>query len=159
MKLLLWGPCPLSLHTNPTELSIKNFKIKLISEELPIHLLLHWQNAKKHPNYFCPRCLRELEDIAHLLICVWNHMRFTTLITQAIYKTARKLETFYINTRNFVQAFISLHITKHMPIGFITQDTLAPFRDNNNRFKHTPLLHHNIIVAIYKELWCTSRIV
>jgi len=60
---------------------------------------------------------------------------------------------------NFIQAFISTHINKQVPLGFITEDTLAPFESKKNKYKYAPLVHHNIISAIYKEIWLTSRAV
>ena len=46
-----------------------------------------------------------------------------------------------------------------MPLGLITKNTLASFETNSNKYKYTPLIHHNIIVAIHKRIWLTSRTV
>src|SRR6185295_12927413 len=55
--------------------------------------------------------------------------------------------------------FVTTHITKHLPLGIITEDTLASFDTNSNRHKYAPLIHHNIITAIYKRIWLTSRMI
>ena len=127
IKYISYGEKPLALSTDPLSSAIKNFKIKLLSEELPTYLLLHWRNAKKYPNYLCPRCLSAPEDITYLLICIRNHLWLTTLITQVLYETSQKLEIPCQHIDIFVRMFVITHITKHLPLGIITKDTLAPF--------------------------------
>lgn len=62
MKLLSWGPCPLFLHTDPTESSIKNFKIKIINDKVPTNLTLHYRNPKNYLYYLHGRCKTEKES-------------------------------------------------------------------------------------------------
>jgi hypothetical protein len=81
------------------------------------------------------------------------------LIKYTLIETANKLELRYENTRKFIQAFIHNHIKKQMPLGIITNDTLAPFENNKHKHKYAPLVHHNIISAIYKKIWLTSRVI
>jgi hypothetical protein len=155
LQYISYGEKPLALTTSPSSSAIKNFKIKLLSEELPTYLLLHWRNATKYPNHLCPRCYNASENITHLLTCIRNNLRLTTLISQAVYKASNNLEIPVFEISNFIQAFISTHINKQVPLGFITEDTLAPFKSKKNRYKYASLIHHNIIsVNIQRDLAC-----
>jgi len=131
----------------------------LLSEELPTYLLLHWRNQKKYPNYLCPRCRVAPEDITHMLTCIQNHFWLKTLITQTVHETSRKLELRYQDLDSFAKAYIDIHITKYVPVGLITEDTLAPFNTSYEKHKYAPLIHHDITTAIYKRIWIPSRMV
>src|SRR6185437_15257176 len=85
---------PKALYTNPTLSNIKNFKIKLIAEELPTHLLLHLRNPKKYPNHFCPRCYSISKDYSHLLTCVSNHFTFNTELRRLLHQQNKYTKSF-----------------------------------------------------------------
>ncbi|CAG8777055.1 5653_t:CDS:1, partial [Ambispora leptoticha] len=87
-------------------------------------------NTTKYLDYRCPRCFNGPEDITHLLICIRNNLRLTTLITQVVQETFRKLEIPHLGLDTFIKSFINLHINKKMPLGIITDETLAPFEKN-----------------------------
>ncbi|CAG8645940.1 4384_t:CDS:1, partial [Ambispora leptoticha] len=81
-----------------------------------------------------------------------------TLITQAVQETSCTLEILHFRLDDFTQAFTNLHTIKKMSLGLITDETLASFKQNKDKRKYAALIHHNIITAIYKKLWITSRI-
>src|SRR6185312_1065166 len=72
LKYLSLEDKPLFLSTNPLVSRIKNFKVKLIADDLPTHLTLYDRNPQKHPYYTCPRCYAVPKDTAHLLTCIRN---------------------------------------------------------------------------------------
>jgi len=154
---LSYNDKPKGLYTNPSASNLKNFKIKLISEELPTCLLLHLRNQSKYPNHLCPRCYTTSEDITHLLTCIRNPFNFQTELKRILIKAATKLELPLHDTDEFIKSYTYLHIQKQLPIGFITNLTLAPFNTKILQTRHAPLIHHLITEFIYKEIWLPSR--
>jgi len=148
---------PKALYTCPTLSNLKNFKVKLLAEELPTFLLLHFRNPTTYPNYLCPRCYSAPEDYAHLLTCLYNHVNLKTEINRILNSIADQEEKPLTNPAAFVQTYLDLHITQQTPIGLITRRTQAPFATEHLRRKLTPLLHHKIAELIYKEIWLPSR--
>src|SRR6185312_14800159 len=157
LETLIFNDKPKALYTNPTLSNIKNFKIKLIAEELPTHLLLHLRNPKKYPNHFCPRCYSTSEDYSHLITCVSNHFTFNTELRRLLLKIAKEKKLALENPEEFISNYTYLHINKKVPIGIITGQTLAPFTSQHHKKKLSPLLHHRIAKLIYKEIWIPSR--
>ena len=148
---------PLSLQTNPTYSKLKNFKVKLLAEELPNYLTLYYCNPDKHKNYLCPRCLKELENNSHLISYIRNSTTIDSLIRDTILITSQELELMATTTRDFIAAFKYLHIQQEVPLGIITSATLAPFDKYSDKIKYVPLIHHLIIKSIYQEIWLPSR--
>lgn len=157
LDTLSYNDKPKGLYTNPSTSNLKNFKIKLLAEELPTHLLLHLRNQSKYPNHLCPRCYSASEDIVHLLTCIRNPFNFKTEIKRILTQTATKLELALHDADGFINSYTHLHIQKQLPIGFVTNLTLAPFNTKMLQMKHTPLIHHLIADFIYKEIWIPSR--
>src|SRR5260364_33224 len=148
---------PSALYTHLLALNLKNFKVKLISEELLTFLLLHFCDQRKYKNYLCPCCYAEPEDIAHLLICVANHINWTTEICKILTRISNEIETPLYCPENFMQSFKNLHINKKAHLGIITNFTLLPVSSPYQQKKYTPYLHHLIIEMIYKTIWLPSR--
>src|SRR5260364_78426 len=149
---------PKALYTSPALSNLKNFKVKLLAEELLTFLLLHFRNPTTYPNYLCPRCYSAPEDYTHLLTCISNPFFFKIELTRILNRIADKEEKLLNNPHLFVQSYYNLHITQQVPIGLITERTIAPFTTEHLRKKITPQLHHNIAKFIYKEIWLPSRI-
>ena len=76
---------PLSLYTNPSTSALKNFKIKLIADELPTALTLYQRNPICYNNYLCARCYSSPETIAHLLTCIYNLSPIDSAIYDILY--------------------------------------------------------------------------
>jgi hypothetical protein len=157
LDTLSYNDKPKGLYTDPSASNLKNFKIKLLAEELPTHLLLHLRNQSKYPNYLCPRCYSAPEDVPHLLTCISNPFNFNTELKRILIKVATKLELPLYNVDGFISSYTHLHIQQRLPIGFITNLTLAPFNTNLLQTRHAPLIHHTITEFIYKEIWLPSR--
>src|SRR6185437_8736353 len=47
LEYLSYNDAPKALYTHPSLSNLKNFKVKLLAEELPTHLILHFRNPKK----------------------------------------------------------------------------------------------------------------
>ena len=148
---------PQALSTNPASSNLKNFKIKLIADEIPTHLTLHLRNQKKNPSHLCPRCYSASEDVAHLLTCLANPTNFLKEIKYILNRFAEKNNLQLTDPDNFIRCYKELHIEKKVPIGIITNITLAPFHTTALRKKYTPPLHHLIVEYIYKNIWIPSR--
>jgi len=157
LSTLSYNDKPKALYTDPNKSNLKNFKVKLIAEELPTFLLLHFRNPIKYLNHLCPRCYSAPEDYAHLLTCTTNPFFFKTELTRILNRIADKEEKPLNNPHLFVQSYYNLHIIQQVPIGLITERTMAPFVTEHLKKKITPRLHHNIAEFIYKEIWLPSR--
>lgn len=141
LSTLSYNDKPKALYTDPNRSNLKNFKVKLIAKELLTFLLLHFRNPIKYPNYLCPRCYSAPEDYAHLLTCISNPFFFKIELTRILNRIADKEEQPLNNPHLFVQSYYDLHITQQVPIGLITERTMAPFTTEHLKKKITPQLH------------------
>jgi len=148
---------PLSLSTNPTFSQLKNFKVKLLTNELPTFKTLHERSPFKYQDYRCPRCLSSEETIAHLISCTSNNSSLISLLKDIIQALATELKLDLVQPVDFTSSFIHLHVNNQLPLGFITVATLAPFARPSDKLKYAPALHHLIIKMIYHEIWLPSR--
>ena len=148
---------PLSLSTNPNFSKLKNFKVKLLANELPTYSTLHSRNPTKYNNYLCSRCLSSPEDNAHLISCLRNATTIDSIIRDTILAISEELEILSTHVNEFTSAFKRLHIQQKFLLGFITTETLAPFERHIDKMKYVPLLHHLIIKLIYHKIWLLSR--
>ena len=123
LHYLQTGDLPTTLCTNPRNSKIKNFKIKALADKLPNHLKLHYRNPKKY-NHICPRYGIESESTTHILICRYNSCSLEQIISKVLRRLANTKEIILKNQDNFIYRFIHIHITKGLPLGFITQETL-----------------------------------
>lgn len=156
-QYLSYNDKPKALYTHPSLSNLKNFKVKLIAEELPTQLLLHLRNLHKNPNHLCPRCQAAPEDIIHTLTCISNPFSLCTKLNSILKEVAEKYKLQYEIPNNFIQTYIDLHITKAVPISIITTSTTIPLSSNRLKQKYTPVLHHHITEFIYQEIWLPSR--
>ena len=108
LEYLTYNDKPKSLSTNPKASNLKNFKVKMLAEELPTDLLLHFRNPKKYKNHLCPRCYAESEDIAHLLSCIANNHNPKRKIKEIITNIASKHELILNQTDLFINALLDL---------------------------------------------------
>jgi len=137
--------------------TLKNFKVKILANELLTHLTKHYRNPTKYKNYLCLRCQIVSEDFSHIITCLYNQIRLETLIQQAIQKISRETESNITNIDNFIYNYKVLYLVRGCLIGFITEDTIAPFENIVQKKKFTSLLHHTITSSIYDEIWLPSR--
>src|SRR5437868_15323773 len=113
---------PTTLYTNPRNSKIKNFKIKTLADKLPNHLKLHYRNPKKY-NHICPRCGIESETTVHLLTCRYNSRTLEQIILKILNHLVDTKEIILNNQNSFINKFIYIHITKGLPLGYITKET------------------------------------
>jgi len=92
-----------------------------------------------------------------LLTCIRNASTLESQLKDITTVLAEELELQIINLREFITAFKNVHISRGLPLGFITTAMLAPFGKQSDRIKYSPLLHHLIIKIIYDEIWLPSR--
>jgi len=157
LKYISYADKPAALYTHPSLSQIKNFKVKMIAEELPTHLILHYRNPNKNPNYLCPRCYVEPEDIVHIFTCISNHLIWERELRRTLLRVAVEIESPLENPDEFIKSFTFLHLEKKMPFGLITNSTLFPTSSRHIQDRYTPLLHHEIVKTLYKEYWIPSR--
>ena len=68
-QYLSYNDRPKALYMDLVRSNLKNFKVKLLAEKLPTHLILHFHHPTKHSNHLCPRCYTESEDISYIITC------------------------------------------------------------------------------------------
>src|SRR5260364_72152 len=79
---------PLSLSTNPSFSQLKNFKVKLLTNELPTFKTLYERSPSKYQDYCYPRCLSSEETIAHFITCISNNSFLISLLKDIIHALA-----------------------------------------------------------------------
>ena len=114
------------LYTNPVLLKQKNFKVKVIANELLIHLILHYRKPAIYKNYLCSRCYRVPESIIHMLSYHYNQYPIENIIKQIINQIAEKEDLILSDINNFINNYTFLHINQTLPIRFITKRIQFP---------------------------------
>ena len=147
----------LSLYTNPSTSALKNFKIKLIADELPTALTLYQRNPTYHNNYLCSRCYSSPETIAYLLTCIRNFALIDSAIYDILYTLWDDLNLPISNIPNFITNFKNIYITQQAPLEVIFEETLALFENLVDKQKYTPIFYYLLIKLIYEEYWILSR--
>ena len=151
LAYLSHGERPLSLCTNPSTSALKNFKIKLIADELPTTFTLYQQNLIRYNNYLCARYYSSPETIAHLLTCICNLSPIDSAIYDILYTLRDDFNLPTSNISNFITNFKNIYITKQVPLGVIFEETLALFENLVDRQKYTPVFYHLLVKLIYEE--------
>src|SRR5207237_672087 len=105
----------------------------------------------------CYRLGIESETTTHILTCKYNSCSLEQIISKVLRRLADTKEIILKNQDNFIYRFTHIHITKGLPLGFITQETLIPTDNTTLQLKWTPKLHHDIITEINDNIWIPSR--
>ncbi|CAG8800758.1 12178_t:CDS:2, partial [Dentiscutata erythropus] len=121
---------PLSRYTSPKESNIKNFKVKLIMEELPNYENLYIRDKIKYISSECRRYNTTIEDNTHWLFCIKNIVKIDNIIKEAI---------------------LEIEIEKDIKTKFLNSNKNVATRMTNK-------LHHKTIVKIKEKIWLQSKI-
>jgi hypothetical protein len=155
-KYLNFQNKPLSRNTDPKKSTLKTFKVKILTSELPTHLTLYNRNPKSYPNPHCAKCPNIPEDILHMLICPHNQVELKEIIKEAITKNCEDNEIESSIASDLAQEMQDIHIKQKIPIGIISNNlfNLGPLKKKPNLL---PNIYHRIAKKIHKYIWKPSR--
>ena len=92
-----------------------------------------------------------------MLSCRHNSYTLKQIISKALKHLADEKNIPILDQNKYINSFIKLHVTKGLPLGLITHETLIPTANTLLQHKWTPKLHHDIIVEIHDDIWIPSR--
>ena len=152
---LNWDNKPNTRYTSTALSNIKNFKIKLITNELPNRQILYQHNPSLNQSPACLRCNYHQEHNQHWMTCPTNTTTIQALLEESLNNVNQYFKITIENTNTFINNFIQVHINQALPIGLVTAKTTLPSQKHNVTAK----LHHELTKKIHKEIWKPSRMV
>ncbi|CAG8718663.1 1472_t:CDS:2 [Dentiscutata erythropus] len=128
-------------------------KALMLLNELPTFENLNKRHPEKYELPTCRRCLFEIEDNTHWLICNSNTTTISQIILQACNKLQKSNELSNQHIQRFIAKYTNVYITNKTPIGVITSDTRTP-KNIINAIE----LHDMIAKLIHELIWVLSRV-
>ncbi|CAG8643311.1 9006_t:CDS:2, partial [Dentiscutata erythropus] len=149
---------PTSRSTDPKLSKIKNFKIKLLMQELPNYHNLYTRHPSKYLSPECRRCGHSVEDDPHWLTCEKNEKKIEDLIANLLNKFTNKFNLTTRNQSDYINKFTLSYISKKLPVGAIHAEGLPPFSTTSNARLFAPQFYHELTEDIHRLIWLPSRI-
>ena len=162
-RLINYHNTPLSRSTHPTQSKIKNFKIKIILDEVLTIANLH----KRHPDTYksptCNWCQDQPESFLHMLTCNKNATSLRTIVKKIATRTTQKYGIQSFDTETLVEGFLKKHITNltPTPIAIIHNSCKLPKGKITNKEQNDPTIYfyHHVIKSVMSNIWqpkCTT---
>ena len=92
-----------------------------------------------------------------MLTCPHNPINIDEIIHKAVTKVCQTNEINTPTTYEFIQDFITIHIEKQIPIGFISSTTYTKLGLSLQNNTVISQIYHTITKSIHEEIWKPSR--
>ncbi|CAG8479221.1 17286_t:CDS:2 [Gigaspora margarita] len=84
-----WGCKPTTRHTSMTTSVLKAFKVKMLTRELLMLVVLYHRSKEKTIDPRCTRCHKALDDEVHWVWCTENEVKWSDIVEEALNEIER----------------------------------------------------------------------
>ncbi|CAG8851589.1 3592_t:CDS:1, partial [Gigaspora margarita] len=148
--LLNYKNQPHTRHTSWEKAKLKVFKVKMLTNKLPVAMNMHIRNPIQNPNATCPRCEKKAKD--DWIVCEANVVILDEIIRQAvdrylIDKEEKKTKQMgNEQVQKYIEKYKAIYMSSEskLKIRIITRKLYNPLGAINDQRCNIEL-HHNII--------------